>query len=124
MKIEKFRVVENIRQFIMVSNIYLKNFPKKEYALSDKIKRNSYDILELAYYANSSTDLDVKIDKINNLLAKVRVIDFLLDYSQDNKYIENKHYLKLCMRIGDIEKFCTGWIEKINKYKENEKMKA
>lgn len=121
MKVDKFKAIESIRQFIIVSNNYLQNFPKKQYELKSTIERNSMEILEISYYVNGCEDVVTKIDRLNYLLSKIKVIDFLLDFSQEKGYINSKHYLKLCMRLGDTQKFCIGWLENIKKYNEAEK---
>ena len=50
-------------------------------------------------------------------LAKVKVIDFLLNLSFDREIITSKKYLKLANRIDDITKFTTGWLNTIVKNK-------
>ena len=78
MKLEKFKVIDSTRQFIIECTKRLENFPKKEIEISSKIKKNSYDMLEIAYYANSIEDIQNKVIQINLLLAKAKVIDFIL----------------------------------------------
>ena len=113
MKLEKFKVIDSIRQFVVECTKRLENFPKKEIEISSRIKFNTYDMLEIGYYANSLEDIPEKIKQIQLLLAKARTIDFLLEVALDNNYITKKQYIKLADRLGDIEKFSTGWLEKI-----------
>lgn len=114
MKTEKFKVIDFIRMFIKSVSINLDNFPKKEYELKDRIKKNSYDILEIAYEANATENVELKKDLINKMLAKLKVIDFLLDYSVDMDLLNSKKYIKLADRLCDIEKYARGWMSKIN----------
>lgn len=113
MKLEKFKVIDAIRQFVVECTKRLENFPKKEIEISSKIKRNTYDMLEISYYANSLEDIPEKIKQIQLLLAKAKLIDFLLEVALDNNYITKKQYVKLADRLGDIEKFSTGWLSRI-----------
>lgn len=115
MKQEKFKVIDYIRIFIKAMSENLENFPKKEYEIKEKIKQNSYDILEIAYEANSSEDIKLKITLINKMLAKVKLIDFLLDLAVDMNLLPNKKYLKLANRLADIEKYSRGWMGQIQK---------
>ena len=48
--------------------------------------------------------------KSKKILAKVKVIDFLLNLSYDREIITSKKYLKLANRIDDITKYTTGWL--------------
>ena len=118
MKLEKFKVIDSTRQFIIECTKRLENFPKKEIEISSKIKKNSYDMLEIAYYANSIEDIQNKVIQINLLLAKAKVIDFLLEVAVDIDCLTKKQYIKLANRLGDIEKFSTGWLARIKDVKE------
>ena len=117
MRTEKFKVIEFIRQLIIAVDKELINFQKKENELKNRIRSNSYDILELIYEANSTENIDKKVDLLQKILAKVKVIDFLLNLSFDREIITSKKYLKLANRIDDITKFTTGWLNTIVKNK-------
>lgn len=115
MKQEKFKIVDFIRIFIKSVSVNLDSFPKKEYEIKERIKKNSYDMLELAYEANSTEFIELKINLINKMLAKIKLIDFLLDLSVDMELLPNKKYIKLANRLADIEKFSRGWIIQVKK---------
>lgn len=110
MRTEKFKIIEFIRQLIIAIDKEMENFPKKDNELKSRIRSNSYDILELIYEANSSQNVELKISLIQKILAKVKVIDFLLNLSYDREIIASKKYLKLANRIDDITKYATGWL--------------
>lgn len=117
MKTEKFKVIDFIRELLIMINKELENFPKKELELKKRIKNNGFDILELSYEANSTADLDIKIRLLEKILAKIKVIDFLLNLSFDNQLVTQKKYLKLANKIDDITKFTTGWANSISSSK-------
>ncbi len=109
MKTEKFKVIEFIRQLLIMIDKELENFPKKEIELKNRIKINSYDILELSYEANSIEDIKEKQKILQKILSKIKVIDFLLNLSLDKELINKKKYLKLANKIDDITKYTVGW---------------
>ncbi|MCI8273807.1 MAG: four helix bundle protein [Clostridia bacterium] len=109
MKTEKFKVIEYIRQLLIMIDTELDNFPKKEIELKNRIKTNSFDILELSYEANSIEDVKEKSLLLQKILAKIKVIDFLLNLSFDKEMMSKKKYLKLANRIDDITKYTIGW---------------
>lgn len=109
MKTEKFKVIDFIRQFIIMMDKELECFPKKEIEIKNRIKTNSFDILELAYEANSIEDKYIKKDLLLKILSKVKVIDFLLNLSLDKKLISQKVFLKLSNKLEDILKYVVGW---------------
>ena len=112
-KEEKFKVIQFIREFIIRTDKELDNFPKKDIEIKNKIRNESYDLLEIAYEANNATNTDYKRKLLEKSIAKVKVIDFLLNLSYDKQIISNKKYLKLATRLDDIIKYITGWIKKL-----------
>ena len=50
MKEEKFKVINNIRELLVIIDNELDNFPKKDIEIKNRIRNNSYDLLEIVYY--------------------------------------------------------------------------
>lgn len=119
MKSEKFKVIDFIRELLIMIDKELENYPKKEIELKNRIKNNGFDILELSYEANTTADIETKIRLLEKVLSKIKVIDFLLNLSYDNKLLTQKKYLKLANKIDDITKFATGWANSISSSKKN-----
>lgn len=113
MKEEKFKVIQYIRELIINIDKNLDNFPKKDIELKNRIRTNSYDLLELVYEANSTREKERKIEILDKTIAKLKVIDFLINMCFDKQIINNKRYLKFGERIDDISKFTIGWIKSI-----------
>ena len=93
---------------------YMDNFPKKEIELKNRIRMNSYDILEIAYEANSLEDINHKKELLHKILAKIKIVDFLLNLSYDKQIIPEKKYYKFANKMDDIVKYTTGWIKSLN----------
>lgn len=113
MKEEKFKVIQYIRELIINIDKNLENFPKKDIELKNRIRTNSYDLLELVYEANSTREKERKLQILDKTIAKLKVIDFLINMCFDKQIINNKRYLKFGERIDDISKFTIGWIKSI-----------
>ena len=113
MKEEKFIIIQYIRELIINIDNNLNNFPKKDIELKNRIRNASYDLLEIAYEANTIQDRDEKRRLLEKLIAKLKIIDFLLNICYDNKIINSKKYLKFGEKIDDISKFTVGWIKSI-----------
>ena len=111
MKEEKFKVINFIRKLILNLDNLLDNFPKKDIELKNRIRQNSYDLLELTYEANLSTDNLKKKDLLEKVLAKVKIIDFLVNICYDKQIINSKKYIKFGNSIDDISKYVVGWIK-------------
>ena len=113
MKAEKFRVIEFIRQLILAVDKELDNFPKKDIEIKNRIRASSYDLLELAYEANTAEDIEFKKIQLTKMVSRVKIIDFLLNLSLDKVLITQKKYYKLAARIDDIIKYTTGWFKSL-----------
>ena len=113
MKEEKFQVVNYIRKLIIAIDNELVNFPKKDIELKNRIRNNSYDLLELAYEANVTNNLDNKKILLEKILAKIKIVDFLLNLCYDKMIINNKKYVKFGESMDYIVKYTIGWINSI-----------
>ena len=110
----KFKVIQFIREFIVIIDKELENFPKRDIEIKNRIRTNTYDLLEVSYEANSAENKEYKVMLILKMLAKIKVIDFLTNLSYDKKLITEKKYYKLAQRLDDITKFTTGWMRKLH----------
>lgn len=112
MKEEKFKIIDFIRNFIVQVDKELNNFPKREIEIKNKIRNNSFELLEMAYEANTTISIGKRIDIIEKGIAKIKLIDFLLNLSYDKQLITNKKYIKLGLIMDDIIKYMSGWLKK------------
>ena len=113
MKEEKFKVINFIRKLILNLDNLLDNFPKKDIELKNRIRQNSYDLLELVYEANTSSNIEHKKRLLENSIAKIKIIDFLVNICYDKQIINSKKYIKFGNSIEDITKYLTGWIKSL-----------
>lgn len=114
MKTDKFKVIQFIRELILAVDKQLDNFPKKDIELKNRIRTSSFDLLELAYEANTSDDIVFKKIQVTKMISRVKIIDFLLNLSFEKELITQKKYYKLAARIDDIIKYTTGWLKSLN----------
>ena len=113
MKEEKFKVINFIRELVIYIDKYLDNFPKKDIEIKNRIRNLSYDLLELAYKANITKEN--KNDYINDIIAKIKVLDFLLNLCYEKEIINIKRYTKFGEKLDDILKYSIGWQKSILK---------
>ena len=115
MKEEKFRVIQFSRELIITLENHLDNFPRKDMELKSRIKNVSYDILENLYIANTITDDEEKVSMLYHTIAKLKLLDCLLNLCYDKQIINSKRYIKFGEKMDDILKYISGWIKIINK---------
>ena len=114
MKQEKFKVINFIMELIVTIDKELINFPKKDIELKNRIRNNSYDILELSYEANTTSNIENEEILLEKIIAKIKILDFLLNLCYDKMIINNKKYIKFGKKIEDIIKYTIGWIKSID----------
>lgn len=113
MKEEKFKVINFIRDLVIYIDKYLENFPKKDIEIKNRIRNISYDLLEVAYRANITREN--KEAYINDIIAKIKVLDFLLNLCYEKQIINTKRYVKFGEKLDDILKYSIGWKKSILK---------
>ena len=90
----------------------LENFPRKDIEIKNRMRNISYDLLEISYMANVK-----KINKeiyMEQIIVKVKVLDFLLNLCYDKQIINYKRYVKFGEKLDDIMKYTIGWKNSIN----------
>ena len=102
MKVEKFKIIQFIRELLLIIDKEMDNFPKKDIELKNRIRQNSFDILELAYEANNVADKEYKKSLLQKMIAKIKIIDFLMNLSYDKKLITEKKYYKIGNKMDEI----------------------
>lgn len=113
MREEKFKVINYIRDLLINIDKNLENFPKKDIEIKNRLRNAGFDLLEIAYEANTTENRQAKIDLINKCISKVKVIDFLINLSYDKTIINSKRYVKFGEAIDEIVKYLVGWKKSI-----------
>ena len=113
-KDEKFKVIQFIRELIIYIDKNLENFPKKDIELKNRIRNNSYDLLEIMYLANITRNLEKKSELLEQVISKIKIIDFLLNLCYEKEIINSKKYVKFGAKMDDILKYTLGWIKTVS----------
>lgn len=70
MQKEKFKVINFIRELINNIDKNLDNFPKKDIEIKNRIRNASFDLLELTYEANTTSNDELRVAIIDKCIAK------------------------------------------------------
>ena len=114
MKQEKFKAINLIRELIIRIDNHLDNFPKKDIEIKNKVRNATFELLELVYEANTTSNNEYKISLLDKSIAKIKVIDFLVNLSYDKQIINNKRYIKFGEAMDEILKYILGWKKSID----------
>ena len=109
MKQEKFKVIQFIRELLIMIDTQMDNFPKKDIELKNRIRTNSYD-------ANTEINLEIKKGLLQKIIAKIKVMDFLLNLSYDKNIITEKKYYKFGNKMDDIVKYTSRMVENFKQH--------
>ena len=76
-------------------------------------------MLKLVYSANVTSDLNYRKQNLEQVIVRIKLLDFFVNLSYDKKLINQKKYLKVGAKMDDIIRYVTGWlkatIEEINR---------
>ena len=106
---ERFKIARYIKEFIMVLDAYLENYPKKYFELRNKLVFDSYELLELVYLANYNEGIDRKKLQFKSLM-KINIIDFYIEESYKKRIISEKQSIRLSKLLMNINKMMHKWI--------------
>ncbi len=104
----EFRILKNLKEFILSLDDVIILFPKSEKVLKDKIKLTSFEAFECLNLAN------IKNDKLNyqqELIVKLSLLDFYFEIALKKHYLSIKQCEKICNKLSVISKMVYGWIK-------------
>ncbi|MBQ8472827.1 MAG: four helix bundle protein [Bacilli bacterium] len=107
---DKFKIARYIKDFIIILDDYLVNYPKKYFELRNRLVNDSYELLELVYLANYMDNLDRKNIQIKSLM-KINIIDFYIEESYKKRIISEKQSIKLSNNLLIINKMIYKWVQ-------------
>ena len=105
-----FNILNKYKIFIMELDNLIENIPRKDYFYKDKIRNVSNYIVELILKCNQETDNFNINYYVTNIKGNIAYLDFLLDRLYDMKYINEKNLYKITLKLIEINKMVTGWL--------------
>ncbi len=106
---DKFYITTLIKKLIHDFGEYLTNFPHKEIELKRELISTSYQMLKLALEANTTFDLNKRIDYQDKIISDIQYLDFLINVCYEKKIINSKRYLKFGENLDYLLKYMIGW---------------
>ena len=94
MKYEKFKIINLVKELITNIDKHLENFPHKQVELKHEIRNSAYNLLEIVYEGNVTTNIEKRQDMQEKAIAKLKYIDFLINVCYDKQIINGKKYLR------------------------------
>lgn len=111
-KDNKFILIELTKDLINTIEKQLINFPKKDMELKQQLKKTAYDILLFAHEANCTVDIKKKIDLQEKCIARIKMIDFMINQCYDKQIINNRRYIRFGEKLSNLLKYFVGWTNK------------
>ena len=106
---DKFYITELIKRLIDSFDQYLTNFPHKEIEIKREIMSTSYQMLKIAYEANTTFDLEKRIDIQDKIISYIKYLDYLVNVCYQKQIINSKRYLKFGENLYYLLKYVIGW---------------
>jgi hypothetical protein len=94
----------------------LAHIPKRtRYTLGGRIDEKFLDCAESIHKALYSSPTE-KLRELNNSLAKLEILKFLLQLAWESNNIQTVHYAPLLERLNEIGKMIWGWKRGLKNY--------
>ena len=78
------------------------------YTLGARIENKFLDLLELAYTSYFS-EKEKKAEKLSECIFTTDILKFLISTSWEGKFISNKQYEDIAIKLDEIGKMLWGW---------------
>jgi hypothetical protein len=112
-------IITNIKKTYVYFDKLLINFPIKELEIKQKIKELIYELLELSYKANNEGRNDRRLSFQNEMITKIKLLDFMINVSYDKKAITKKQMLSIGKHLTNINILIRAWMKSDEKSKES-----
>lgn len=106
---DKFYIINLIKNLINDFDKYLINFPNKDIELKREIFTTSYNMLKITYEANTTYNINKRIDIIDKIISNIKYIDYLINICYDKKIINSKKYLRFGNNLDYLLKYVLVW---------------
>ena len=110
-EIENLKIYGKYLDLLSYTEMILKKFPKSErFALASEIKLVTYAGMEQIIYAFKFYDRTKKIEALNILDVKLKMLKVLIRISYKAKYITVQNYRAWSTKLFNIGNLLGGWI--------------
>lgn len=106
---DKFYIINLIKKLTYDFDKYLTNFPHKDIELKREIMNTSYHMLQITFEANSTYNIDKKIDIIDKIISYIKYLDYLVNLCYDKKIINSKKYLRFGSNLDYLLRYVISW---------------
>ncbi len=107
---DKFKIICLLKEFIMMLDEIIINYPKRDYELRNRLMYDAYQVLEYVYEANYHELKDRKSFQIKAIM-KLNLLDFYIEYSFKKKIISEKQSYKISSKLLNINKMIYKWMQ-------------
>lgn len=106
---DKFYITNLIKNLINDFDKYLTNFPNKEIEIKREIMNTSYNMLKITYEANTTYDINKRIDIQDKVISYIKYLDYLVNSCYEKHIINSKKYLKFGENLDYLLKYIIAW---------------
>lgn len=112
-------IITNIKKTYIFFDKLLINFPTKELEIKSKIKELIYGLLELSYKANNENRNEKRLYFQNEMLTKIKLLDFMINISYTKQAITKKQLMTIGKHLANINILIRAWMKSDEKNKES-----
>ena len=88
------------------------------YTIGSRIENKFLDLLELSYTSYFS-EKDKKVERLSKCIFASDILKFLISTAWEGKFISNKQYENIALKLDEIGKMLWGWKKSLDQDKKN-----
>jgi len=107
-------ILSRIKEGYLIWVNVVPHIPKTaRYTIGTKIENKFLELLEISYIAYF-TQKERKFDKVSECILVLDTLKFFISVAWEGKFISNKQYEDIVLKLDEVGKMFGGWIKNIN----------
>jgi len=111
----KFKFLSKSEELFNYVSKILKNIPKKDRFLKDKIEECQYNIIKHICSYNIYNNINMKRFYLISVIEEYALYDYLINKLVENKFITDKQYIIIGRSIEEVLRIAKGLMKSNNK---------
>ena len=107
---DKLILINKYKDLIEIYSDYSLIYPRKYLKFKDMLESLLFDNLKEMYIINSISNKNIKFSRKEELLGKLKYLNYLFERLNKLNILTDKQYKVLYLKLEEIYKYLVGWV--------------
>lgn len=107
---DKLILINKYKDLIEIYSNYSLIYPRKYLKLKDMLESSLFDNLKEMYIINSISNKNIKFSRKEELLGKLKYLNYLFERLNKLNILTDKQYKVLYLKLEEIYKYLVWWV--------------